>query len=70
LDVLRLVATGLTNSEIATALEISERTVGNHIGSILRKLHLANRTQATLYALRRGLIDLEGKVPGQTQPVA
>lgn len=65
LDVLRLVATGSTNSEIAGTLEISERTVGNHIGSILRKLHLANRTQATLYALRRGLVDLEGNVPGE-----
>lgn len=65
LDVLRLVATGSTNSEIAATLEISERTVGNHIGSILRKLHLANRTQATLYALRRGLVDLEGNVPGE-----
>lgn len=58
-DVLRLVAQGLTNQDIAEALEISDRTVGNHIGSILRKLHLANRTQAALYALRRGLVHLE-----------
>ncbi len=56
--VLRLVAQGMSNQEIAALLSISERTVGNHIGSILRKLHLANRTQAALYALRQGLIDI------------
>jgi NarL family two-component system response regulator LiaR len=58
-EVLQLVAQGLTNQEIAQSLVISERTVGNHIGSILRKLHLANRTQAALYALRQGLATLE-----------
>lgn len=57
-EVLRLVAQGLSNQEIAKTLTISERTVGNHIGSILRKLHLANRTQAALYALKRGLVDI------------
>lgn len=57
-EVLRLVAQGLSNQELAKLLSISERTVGNHIGSILRKLHLANRTQAALYALRRGLVDI------------
>jgi NarL family two-component system response regulator LiaR len=59
-DVLKLVARGLTNQEIAEALVISQRTVGNHIGSILGKLHLANRTQAALYALRQGFASLEG----------
>ena len=58
-EVLKLVARGLTNQEIAEILVISERTVGNHIGNILNKLHLANRTQAALYALREGLVDLE-----------
>ncbi len=57
-EVLRLVAQGQSNQDIAKNLTISERTVGNHIGSILRKLHLANRTQAALYALKRGLVDL------------
>jgi NarL family two-component system response regulator LiaR len=58
-EVLRLVAQGMTNHEIADTLVISERTVGNHVGSILSKLHLANRTQAALYALREGLANLE-----------
>jgi NarL family two-component system response regulator LiaR len=58
LEVLKLVAQGRTNLEIADTLVISERTVGNHIGSILSKLHLANRTQAALYALRAGLATL------------
>jgi NarL family two-component system response regulator LiaR len=58
-EVVKLVARGSTNQEIAEALFISERTVGNHIGSILGKLHLANRTQAALYALRKGLATLD-----------
>jgi NarL family two-component system response regulator LiaR len=58
LEVLKLVAQGRTNLEIAGDLCISERTVGNHIGSILGKLHLANRTQAALYALRTRLAAL------------
>lgn len=56
---LRLVAQGLTNQEIADRLVISERTVANHIGSILSKLHVANRTQAALYALREGIARLD-----------
>lgn len=59
LEVLKLVARGLTNQEIADTLIIGERTVGNHISSILSKLHLANRTQAALYALREGIASLE-----------
>lgn len=65
-EVLSMVAHGLTNREIADGLHISERTVGNHIGSILDKLHLANRTQAALYALRQGLASLDDDEPSST----
>lgn len=58
-DVLKLVAKGMTNEEIANALFLSERTVRTHVSNILRKLHLANRTQAALHALREGLARLE-----------
>jgi two-component system, NarL family, response regulator LiaR len=59
LDVLRLVAQGLSNDEIGSRLFISERTVRTHVSNILGKLHLANRTQAALYALREGLASLD-----------
>ncbi|HEY42970.1 MAG TPA: response regulator transcription factor [Anaerolineae bacterium] len=58
-EVLRLVAKGRSNQEIAEALVIGEGTVRTHVSSILSKLHLANRTQAALYALREGLAPLE-----------
>jgi NarL family two-component system response regulator LiaR len=53
-----LVAQGLPNLEISERLVISERTVRTHVSNILNKLHLANRTQAALYALREGLTGL------------
>ena len=59
LAVLQLIAQGLSNQGIAERLIISERTVGNYVSTILSKLHLANRTQAALYALREGLASLE-----------
>ena len=58
MDVLRLVAQGLSNQEIAERLVIGEGTVRTHVSNILAKLHLANRTQAALYALREGLAPL------------
>ena len=58
-EVLSLVARGLSNQEIADRLYISEKTVRTHVSNLLGKLHLANRTQAALYALREGLIDLD-----------
>jgi len=58
-EILKLVAKGLPNQDIANQLVISERTVRTHVTNILSKLHLANRTQAALYALREGLADLE-----------
>jgi NarL family two-component system response regulator LiaR len=54
-EVLRLVAQGLNNRDIAAQLVISEATVRTHVSNILSKLHLASRTQAALYALREGL---------------
>ncbi len=58
-EVLQLVGQGFSNQRIAESLFIGERTVGNYISSLLRKLHLANRTQAALYALREGLVSLD-----------
>ena len=60
MEVLKLIAQGLSNQSIAEKLVISERTVRTHVGHILTKLHLANRTQAALYALREGLTDPPG----------
>jgi NarL family two-component system response regulator LiaR len=59
LEVLKLVARGCSNQEIADQLVVSQGTVRTHVSNILDKLHLASRTQATLYALREGLVSLE-----------
>lgn len=59
LETLRLISRGLSNQEIAAELVVHERTIAKYVSSILNKLHLANRTQAALYALREGLTDLE-----------
>ena len=58
-EVLRLVAQGLSNDEIAERLVVSERTVRTHVSHILDKLHLANRTQMALYAVREGIARLD-----------
>jgi NarL family two-component system response regulator LiaR len=58
-DIIRLVAQGLSNRKIAEQLVIGEATVRTHVGNVLNKLHLANRVQATLYALREGLTSLD-----------
>jgi NarL family two-component system response regulator LiaR len=57
MTVLRLIAQGLTNQEIADRIAVSEPTVRTHVSRILGKLHLASRTQAALYAVREGLTD-------------
>jgi NarL family two-component system response regulator LiaR len=59
LDVLRLIAQGLSNRDIAEELVIAEWTVRTHVSNVLSKLHLASRTQAALYALKKGLASLE-----------
>jgi NarL family two-component system response regulator LiaR len=63
-EVLKLIARGLSNQEIAETLVVSVATVYTHVSRVLDKLHLASRTQAALYALREGLASLydgEGK---------
>jgi DNA-binding NarL/FixJ family response regulator len=57
IEILRLVARGLSNREIGAALTISEHTAANHVRSILRKTGSANRTEAASYAHRRGLAE-------------
>ena len=56
LDVLKLIANGLNNSQIAEKLFISENTVKGHVSNILSKLHLADRTQVAVYAWQQGIV--------------
>jgi len=58
-DIIRLIARGYPNLQVAETLMISDRTVSTHVGRILTKLQLENRTQIALYALRKGLADLD-----------
>ena len=57
MEVLRLLAKGMSNKEIAGELSVSEKTVKSHVSNVLQKLHLADRTQAALYAVRERLVD-------------
>ncbi|NOK61286.1 MAG: response regulator transcription factor [Chloroflexi bacterium AL-W] len=59
LEVLRLIARGKSNKEIADTLIISEKTVKTHVSNILSKLHLADRTQAAIYALRQRIVPMD-----------
>ncbi|HLF29126.1 MAG TPA: response regulator transcription factor [Anaerolineae bacterium] len=63
-DVLRLLAGGQSNKEIAHTLGIAEKTVKTHVSNILSKLNMPSRTQAALYAVRIGLVSID--TPGQT----
>ena len=56
LEVLKLIAEGLSNAEISGRLSISEKTTKNHVSNILGKLHLHDRTQAAVYAWRQGVV--------------
>lgn len=60
LEVLRLIARGLSNREVASELFIAENTVKNHVRKILEKLRLHSRTQAVMYAVRERLIEADG----------
>lgn len=55
MEALRLIARGLSNQEIANTLVVHERTIAKYVSNILNKLHVANRTQAALYAIREGI---------------
>ena len=57
LETLRLISSGLSNQEIGQKLFVQESTVAKYVSNILDKLHLANRTQAALYAIRKGLTE-------------
>jgi DNA-binding NarL/FixJ family response regulator len=59
LDVLKLIASGYSNSKIAEELVISENTVKGHVSNILSKLHLADRTQAAVFAWQQGIVKRE-----------
>ena len=59
MDVLRLVAQAKSNKEIAAEFVLSEKTVKTHVSNILQKLHLADRTQAAVYAIRQRIVDID-----------
>jgi DNA-binding NarL/FixJ family response regulator len=59
LEVIRALAQGMSDRQIAQSLGISEKTVRNHTSNIYRKLHIFDRTQAVIYAVREGVIDVE-----------
>jgi two-component system NarL family response regulator len=63
ITVLRLVADGKTNKEIANDLDLSEKTVKNHVRNIFHKLQVYDRTQAAILAIRKGLIELDPNNP-------
>ena len=60
LEVLQMLARGLTNNEIGNALEISGNTVRNHVNSIIEKLEVSDRTEAATTAIQRGIIEVPG----------
>jgi NarL family two-component system response regulator LiaR len=66
-EILQLIAQGLDNQEIADRLNLKDATVRTHVSNILGKLHLANRVQATLYALRKGLTSLDSEPENSSQ---
>ena len=67
-EILQLVASGLSNKEIANELTITEGTVKNHVHNALEKLHLTNRVQAAAYAVRQGFANQETRTGLRTRP--
>ena len=71
LEVIRALSRGMSDKQIAQSLGISEKTVRNHTSNIYRKLHIFDRTQAVIYAVREGVIDvgdLEYRPPREPSP--
>jgi len=71
LEVIRALSRGMSDRQIAQSLGISEKTVRNHTSNIYRKLHIFDRTQAVIYAVREGVIvvrDLEDRPPKEPSP--
>jgi DNA-binding NarL/FixJ family response regulator len=58
IEILKLIATGRANKQIAYRLAISEKTVRNHVSNMYEKLKICDRTQAVLYAIRKGLVEI------------
>ena len=59
IEVLRMIAAGSSNKEIASVLNISERTVKNHISNIFKKIDVSDRTQAAVFAIKNDIITLK-----------
>lgn len=68
IEILQLVASGMTNREIAQALSISPNTVKVHLRNIFEKINVASRTEATLYGIEHGLVDVPGSEESINQP--
>lgn len=59
LEILKLIASGMLNKEIASQLNISERTVKNHVSNIFRKISVSDRTQAAVFAIKNKIVDIQ-----------
>ena len=68
MEILKIIAEGLNNRAIATQLVITEQTVKGHVSNILSKLHLADRTQAAVYAWREGVVGPDPDYPFSRRP--